>query len=113
MHNFNKFVAPGYRYGIPYAHNCYLQMSCEIGIIGLASFLLILTLFFYEGIKTINTQQKTFSWYVLLASLTAVLGFCVQMAVDTIFYSLDFGILFWILFGLAVSAVNIIKLKNN
>jgi len=112
MHNFNKFVTPGYRYGIPYAHNCYLQMSCEIGIIGLASFLLILTLFFYEGIKIIRNQQKTFFWYILVASLAAVLGYSVQMAVDTTFYSLDLGLLFWILLGLGIAAMKNIKLET-
>ena len=112
MFNFKRFVIETYREGPAYAHNCYLQMLSELGLIGLASFLLILILFFYKGIKIILNRQKTFSWYMLLASLAAVLGFSVQMAVDTIFYSLDLGILFWILLGLGVVAMNNIKLET-
>jgi len=47
-----------------------------------------------------------------LGSLAALLGYSVQMAVDTIFYSLDLGILFWILLGLGTAAMNNIKLET-
>ncbi len=104
MFNFEKFVVKGYPYGPPYAHNCYLQMAAEIGIIGLASFLSILGLFFYNGIKKINSGQKTFFWYVLLGSLAAVLGYCVHMGVDTFLYSVDLGLLFWLILGIGVAA---------
>lgn len=111
MFNFERFVVETYQYGPAYAHNCYLQMLSEIGVIGLVSFLSILILFFYNGIKTILSRQKTFFWYILVASLAAVLGYSVQMAVDTIFYSLDLGMLFWILLGLGTAAMNNIKLE--
>ena len=110
MFNFDKFVIKGYPYGVPYAHNCYLQMASEIGIIGLLSFLAILIVFFYQGIKTLNnSEQKTFSWYVLLAALAAISGYCIQMGVDTIFYSLDLGILFWLMLGMGAAVVRNIK----
>lgn len=110
MFNFSRFLIGGYRPGlVPYAHNCYLQMSTEIGLLGLSSFLLILLLFFYNGIKAINSSDRTFFWYILLACLAAILGYCVQMAVDTTFYSLDLGILFWMLLGLGAAVMNNIK----
>lgn len=112
MFNFKRYVVETYQNGPHYAHNCYLQMLSEIGVIGLISFLLILLLFFYKGIKALRNQQKTFSWYVLLASLAAILGYCVQMSVDTIFYSLDLGILFWLILGLGISAMNNLTLEK-
>ncbi len=112
MFNFKRFVIETYQYGPAYAHNCYLQMLSELGLIGLVSFLSILILFFYFGIKIIYKRQKTFSWYILLASLATLLGYSVQMAVDTIFYNLDLGLLFWILLGLGVAAMNNIKLER-
>lgn len=112
MFNFKKFIANGYEYGPAYAHNCYLQMASEIGIIGLVSFLLILVSFFYSGIKALNTYEKKFSWYVLLASLAAISGYCVQMAVDTILYSLDLGMLFWLVLGMGVAAMNNLKRES-
>jgi putative inorganic carbon (HCO3(-)) transporter len=78
MFNFKKFEITPYGQFIPYAHNCYLQMAAEIGLIGLIAFLLILILFFYQGIRALNNKniQNTFSWYVLLASLASILGYC-------------------------------------
>ena len=111
MFNFRKFMIKDYTYGVPYAHNCYLQILCEIGIIGLASFLSILVLFFLNGIRIINRREKTFSWYILIASLASILGYCVQMTVDTIFYSLDLGMLFWLILGLGVAAMKNTELE--
>jgi len=111
MFNFKEFIAENYRYGPAYAHNCYLQMLSEIGVIGLLLFLVILILFFCNGIKIARNREKTFSWYILIGSMAAVLGYSVQMAVDTIFYSLDLGLLFWMLLGIGVAAMNNIKLE--
>lgn len=105
MFNFKEFVIKDYPHGAAYAHNCYLQMAAEIGIIGLAAFLLILSLFFYSGIKALNKNEKSFSWYVLLASQAAILGYCVQMGVDTTLYALDLGMLFWLVLGIGVAAM--------
>lgn len=106
MDNFKKFIATDYKYTAAYAHNCYLQMASEMGVIGLAAFLSILAVFFYQGIKALKTQERTFYWYILLASLAAILGYCVQMGVDTILYSLDLGMLFWLVLGMGVAAMS-------
>jgi putative inorganic carbon (HCO3(-)) transporter len=109
MFNFTRFICKNY-FGVSYAHNCYLQMACEIGAIGLLSFLFVMASFFYYGIKYLNAKQKTFSWYILLASLASMLGYALQMMVDTNFYSLDLGLLFWIILGLGISAGRLIDL---
>lgn len=113
MFNFSRFVVKDYLYTAPYAHNCYLQIASELGIIGLVSFLSILVLFFSHGIEIISYERKTSSWYILLASLASLLGYSLQMTVDTIFYSLDLGILFWIILGLGVAAMNNIRLEGS
>lgn len=109
MFNFRKFVAGNYIHGSPYAHNCYLQMAAEIGIIGLVPFLIALALYFYNGIKCLNTHKRNFFWYIVLASNAAVLGYSAQMAVDTTFYCLDLGVLFWLVLGLGSGAMKNIK----
>lgn len=109
MFNFKRFIVPDYLPAPSYAHNCYLQMLSETGIIGLGAFLFILVFFFYNAVKMINTQKKTFFWYILLTSTGAVLGFCVQMLVDTNFYSLDLGLLFWLILGLGVAATRAVQ----
>lgn len=105
MFNFKKFVVPGYPFGVPYAHNCYLQMAAEIGLIGLISFLSILIFFFYKGIKAIITRPRSFSWHILLAAIAAIIAYSVQMGVETNLYSLDLGILFWLMLGVGVAAI--------
>jgi len=113
MLSFPNFVIKTYPYSVPYAHNCYLQIAAELGIAGLAAFLSILAVFFYNGIRAINTHaQKTFLWYVLLAALAAILGYCVQMAVDTVFYSLDLGVLFWLVLGLGIAVMKQLELGS-
>lgn len=112
MFNFDKFLTKDYPFGIPYAHNCYLQMAAETGMLGLVSFLLVLSLFFYKGIKILNVNKRNFSWYILLATLASVLGYCVQMGVDTSFYSLDLGMLFWLLLGMGVAAMKLTSLSS-
>jgi len=109
MFNFETFVVKGYPYGIPYAHNCYLQMMAEIGIIGLLAFLLILFFIFFHACRTLKSAQRSFAWYSLLGSTAAVLGYCVSMGLDTFLYQVDLGILFWLLMGMAVASMNIIK----
>jgi len=112
MFNFKKFVVENYPSGIVYAHNCYLQMASEIGIIGLLTFLSILFSFFYHGIKILNTHDKNYFWYILLASQAAIVGYCVQMGVDTILYSLDLGMLFWLIMGIGVAAMKCLEAKD-
>lgn len=109
MFNFHNFVSKDYPNTVPYAHNCYLQLASEIGIIGLISFLSILVFFFYDGIKIIKTGKKTFLWLVLLADLSAIIGYCIQMGVDTLLYSVDLGLLLWLLLGIGVAAANCLR----
>jgi len=113
MFNFDRFLTKVYPYGTPYAHNCYLQMAAETGIIGLVSFLTILALFFYKGIKILTNKKMSFSFYILLAILASVLGYSVQMGLDTNFYSLDLGMLFWLLLGAGVAAMKLASVVNS
>ncbi len=106
MFNFKSFVDPSFPY-IAYAHNCYLQMLAEIGLIGLGSFLLFLVFYFIKGITVIKKTARGYSWHILLASLAAVLGYCIQMLTDTMFYSLELGIYFWLLLGVGAASMRL------
>ncbi|MDD4910351.1 MAG: O-antigen ligase family protein [Candidatus Omnitrophica bacterium] len=107
MFNFRRFVDYPYGHGIPYAHNCYLQIAAETGVIGLASFLLILLVFFYYGIRFLKKGRRDVYWYTSLASVSAAIVFCGHMLFDTSLYNLNLGMFFW--FDLALGAAVIIK----
>jgi putative inorganic carbon (HCO3(-)) transporter len=85
-----------------YAHNCYLQMAAETGVVGLAAFVAVLGwlgAFWARGLRLIDRSDPR-RWTVLgLASGLA--GFALQAFVDTSFYSLRQAALFWTLAGLA------------
>ena len=111
MFNFKEFVVDKSFY-IAYAHNCYLQIAAEIGMIGLFSFLLILVFYFWRGVKLLIFTQKTLNWYLLLATLASLTGYCVHMAVETILYSVDLGLLFWLIMGFGIALMNNIETKE-
>ncbi|MFA5089564.1 MAG: O-antigen ligase family protein [Candidatus Omnitrophota bacterium] len=111
MFSFTRFAQGAYPYSVPYAHNCYLQMAAEMGIIGLLSFLSILALFFFRGIMLLNSRPKTFSWHLVLAGLGSVLAYSVQMAFDTSFYSVDLGILFWFMLGIGAASLRMLAME--
>lgn len=110
MFNFQK-AAEGYSHPniIPYAHNCYLQIMAETGVLGFAAFMFALVLLFHKGIRVLSAAERDINWYVLLASLSSVVAFLIQMSVDTNFYSLSLSLFFWALLGLSAGAARNIE----
>ena len=106
-HGVNTFMFNYLRYWVGgersprYAHNCYLQVAAETGLVGLVVFLSLLGVFFSKLIRVVYRVQSKES--LLLAGLLAgLLAFVLQSAVDTNFYSLRQAALFWVLAGLAL-----------
>jgi len=95
-----------------YAHNCYIQIAAETGILGLMFFLWILGRFYRKITRMIKDQyrrdrQEEVNWSMILMGLLAgILAFLVQSFFDTNFYSLQLSTLFWFMFGLAVTLFN-------
>ena len=111
-HGPNTFmpVFQEYRQSIPvsenptYAHNSFLQMTAEVGILGLAGLFFILGRIFYLGIQVLDRNRSPSvekTW--ILAGLCGVLSFLLHNFVDTDFYSLQVSALFWLIVGLVIS----------
>jgi O-antigen ligase len=109
MYNFEKFNydKKAYPWGPSYAHNCYLQMLSEIGIVGLASFLLLITALFYKSIKRISRIADNFDLTLSIALLAALCAYLINSAFDTNLYSVDLGRLFWLLLALSQSQLKL------
>ena len=103
MGNFAKYGKDYYylKQGIiPYAHNCYLQIAAETGIVGLVSFLTLIGTFFIHTIMSLAKIKDKF-YHVALAGISAgIIATLVHSAVDTNLYSLQLSVLFWIMLGL-------------
>jgi putative inorganic carbon (HCO3(-)) transporter len=86
-----------------YAHNCFLQIAVETGLLGLGLFLLIFAKIFSGVIKYIREENN-----ILAAGLFAgSIGFLFQSFFDTHLYSLQLSALFWVMTGLLVSVSKI------
>ncbi len=84
-----------------YAHNCYLQMAAETGVIGLVSFLAVLGALFSRLVAALRRLEDATRWQ-LLGLVGGLAAFAVQAALDTNFYSLRHAALFWTLSGMAM-----------
>ncbi|MCC6758343.1 MAG: O-antigen ligase family protein [Candidatus Omnitrophica bacterium] len=88
-------------YSASYAHNCYLQMAVEVGVLGLSGFLAIIFLLFQTVLKSLPPAKDL---RCLMAGLLAgLLAFLVHSAVDINFYSVELPLLFWLMAGFAIS----------
>ncbi len=97
MSNYTHY-APDATKNPAYAHNCYLQVAAETGIVGLTAFLLFLAGAGRAIWKGLQSCKEPF----LEGSVAALLAFLIQSVVDTNFYALRQAVLFWTLAGAAV-----------
>ncbi|MFA5059041.1 MAG: O-antigen ligase family protein [Candidatus Omnitrophota bacterium] len=90
-----------------YPHNCYLQLTAEMGFFGLFAFLWIIYALIWNSFKGIRFMSDKFLLAVLLGSLSGLIGFLAHSFVDTNFYSVQLGNLMWIMMGVCVAAQKI------
>ncbi len=106
-HGLNTFMSNYLSYWVGgerqprYAHNCYLQMAAETGLVGLFFFVGLLVLLFVHLIRAARRLQGN-RRLILLGFVGGLFAFALQAGVDTNFYSLRQAALFWTLAGLAV-----------
>jgi len=91
-------------FGPTYAHNSFIQLTVETGLVGLAGFMWILLRLFKNVIAQITQIRHNNPSKILLTSLIAgVFGFLIQSGVDTNFYSLQPSVLFWLMAGILIA----------
>jgi len=88
-----------------HAHNTYLEIASEMGIIGLLAFLSIFAVFFFKAFKLLRSNNSDFSnderavFMGLVSSVFAVLVFAFGSSIITV--GLTVSAYFWFIFGLA------------
>lgn len=113
--NTYSIVAPRYenneRGSGTYPHNSYLQMAAETGIVGLASFLLVIISLFAVSFKNMKKIKSEFYINILIGLLAGLFGFLVHSFFDVNFYALQLANLMWFIMGL-IMAVQKIALEG-
>ncbi len=97
---FRDYAPPDFQNrAFPFAHNIFLQILAEGGILTLLSFTAIIILTLLKGIRIIKYSQG-FPQKIGLASTVALVAILIQNQFDCTLYSLHMGPLFWMLVGL-------------
>lgn len=115
INTFMKFFFLKYfNRGVTYAHNCYLQMAAEMGVIGLLCFLWIIGRLFKSGLRLLrhftprNDDDRQLK-FLLTGLLCGLLAFLLHSFVDTHLYSLQLNALFWYTMGLTVCVMRLLQ----
>jgi O-antigen ligase len=105
-HGVNTFMANYLAYWVGgeqqprYAHNCYLQIAAETGVIGLAAFSAMIV---SAARRVWSALRGARAETALLAGMAAgLLGFLVHAGYETNFFSMRQAALFWTLGGLSL-----------
>ena len=109
----NTFVKAYHKYKVPdvdvitgeycYAHNNYLQMAGEIGLVGLAIFFWILAALFLELKGIIRNNKEGYIRNIALGLGCGVLAFLLNGLTESSFYFSKIVVVFWFVAGLGVS----------
>lgn len=111
--NFSRFKPKDYP-GAMYAHNSYLQIAAEIGLVGIFLYLLfiasLLRTFIYRLSKNKDDPARIF----LLAAIAGIIGILVNALSESLLQSTQLRMMFWWFVGLAGAiAFNIIQRKSS
>lgn len=87
----------------PHAHNLFLQIITEHGIVVLVLFLIII-FFFAQSVFTFNKYEPTGKKYIPVAMMCGILAVLVQGLTDYVWYNYRVYLMFWIIIGLTTAA---------
>ena len=86
-----------------HAHNLYLQLLCEIGIVGLTVFLVAVTAVYLKMLTTKAREMKI----VCAGIMAGVGGFLVQGVFDHAFYNYRIILIFWAVLAVGLAAARL------
>ncbi len=100
--NFPLYRPEGYL-DVRYAHNSYLQMASEIGIVGAGLFIAFIFSVLWHSLKGIPRIGSFPRQDIARGVFAAASGFAINSAVDTHLYSVSLAVLFHLLMGFCFS----------
>lgn len=98
-----NLVYPLYGYDAivaPHAHNLFLQITCDTGVVGLATFLSLLVSYFRSLFTALRNETSKKVRIFQIAAISAVSGFLLEGMTDYTFYNYRVTFLFWAILGI-------------
>jgi len=95
-----------------YAHNCYLQMAADVGILGLATFLWFVFCIIRNILRYLRYSVDGFYRPVVLGLLIGLTSFLIHSLVDTNLYSLNLASFFWLTAGFSIAIIKVAESKT-
>ncbi|MDO4173601.1 MAG: glycosyltransferase [Eubacteriales bacterium] len=96
----------------PHAHNLFLQITCDAGIVGLAVFVLLIISFLRTCCTAMKKERHRDAKLFQIAAVSGCLGFLLEGMTDYAFYNYRVMFLFWGFLGLGVLFAKADKLKE-
>jgi putative inorganic carbon (HCO3(-)) transporter len=95
--------SPYYHLGTPYAHNMYIQILAETGLIGLVSFFAFIFFLFRSGLKALTALKENPNKTLILGFLAALIAYFTHGLLESSFQTSQGAMLFWLLAGMTAS----------
>lgn len=92
-----------------YAHNCYLQMAADVGVLGLLGFLFLIASHFFSVARNMRYIRDPLYANVLLGISAGVFAFLILAFFDTNLYSLNLVTLFWCAIGISQAIIRVCR----
>ena len=88
------------------AHNEYLQVLAELGLVGFAAWLWIIIAFFRCGLRGLSQIADDFYRSLIIGLMTAELSMLVLFTVNSLPHGDELAVPFWLIYGLLPAVVN-------
>ena len=95
-----------------YAHDIFLSMWAELGLLGLAAFVALLAVLLWKGWSSF-TKVEGFAKALLWGTSAAFVAISVHGLFDTPYYGNDLSVEFWILAALEIAAIGAFLMGGN
>jgi len=97
---------PG-RWTVSTAHSLYLNYLSELGIVGLASLLLVIVIFFHSSIRYLRRHSFLVAGGIIGGCTLSILAALIHGTVETFLDIFPVGLLFWVIIGLAMGLLRV------
>lgn len=85
-----------------HAHSLYFNYLSELGIVGLASLLLVIVIFFYASIRYLRRHSFLTAGAIIGGCSLSILAALIHGTVETFLDAFPIGLMFWVIIGLAM-----------